>query len=99
MALGAEVQSHIPPSVVPNPRRCALHDDWPGVYPLRKNFDLRTQLTRFTGARHKFREVEGEGVFQVPVGPVHAGIIEPGHFLLSLAAAAFSARTMPVWAV
>ena len=29
--------------------------------------------------------VEGEGVFQVPVGPVHAGIIEPGHFLFSVA--------------
>jgi len=69
----------------PNPRRCALHDDWPEVYPLRKDFDLHTQLPPFTGARHKFREVEGEGVFQVPVGPVHAGIIEPGHFLFSVA--------------
>jgi Ni,Fe-hydrogenase III large subunit/Ni,Fe-hydrogenase III component G len=69
----------------PNPRRCVLHDDWPEVYPLRKDFDLRTQLPPFTGPRHKFREVEGEGVFQVPVGPVHAGIIEPGHFLFSVA--------------
>ena len=69
----------------PNPRRCALHDDWPEVYPLRKDFDLRTQLGEFKGERHKFRPVEGEGVFQVPVGPVHAGIIEPGHFLFSVA--------------
>ena len=69
----------------PNPRRCVLHDDWPEVYPLRKDFDLRTKLPPFTGVRHKFREVEGEGVFQVPVGPVHAGIIEPGHFLFSVA--------------
>jgi len=69
----------------PNPRRCALHDDWPEVYPLRKDFDLHTKLPAFTGERHKFREVEGEGVFQVPVGPVHAGIIEPGHFLFSVA--------------
>jgi len=69
----------------PNPRRCALHDDWPEVHPLRKDFDMRTQLPPFTGARHKFREVEGEGVFQVPVGPVHAGVIEPGHFLFSVA--------------
>lgn len=69
----------------PNPRRCALHDDWPEVYPLRKDFDLRAQLPPFSGVRHKFREVEGEGVFQVPVGPVHAGIIEPGHFLFSVA--------------
>ena len=42
-------------------------------------------LPPFTGERHKFRQVEGEGVFQVPVGPVHAGIIEPGHFLFSVA--------------
>src|ERR1039457_1266014 len=69
----------------PNPRRCALHDDWPEVHPLRKDFDLRTQLPPFQGERHKFRPVEGEGVFQVPVGPVHAGIIEPGHFLFSVA--------------
>jgi Ni,Fe-hydrogenase III large subunit/Ni,Fe-hydrogenase III component G len=69
----------------PNPRRCALHDDWPEVYPLRKDFDLRTVLPPFQGDRHKFRKVEGEGVFQVPVGPVHAGIIEPGHFLFSVA--------------
>jgi Ni,Fe-hydrogenase III large subunit/Ni,Fe-hydrogenase III component G len=69
----------------PNPRRCALHDDWPEVFPLRKDFDLRAQLPPFTGERHKFRPVEGEGVFQVPVGPVHAGIIEPGHFLFSVA--------------
>ena len=69
----------------PNPRRCALHDDWPEVFPLRKDFDLKTVLPPFAGERHKFREVEGEGVFHVPVGPVHAGIIEPGHFLFSVA--------------
>jgi len=69
----------------PNPRRCALHDDWPEVYPLRKDFALNSALPPFSGERHKFREVEGEGVFQVPVGPVHAGIIEPGHFLFSVA--------------
>ncbi len=69
----------------PNPRRCALHDDWPEVYPLRKDFDLKTLLPPFQGERHKIRVVEGEGVFQVPVGPVHAGIIEPGHFRFSVA--------------
>ena len=69
----------------PNPRRCALHDDWPDVHPMRKDFDLHTKLPPFSGTRHKFREVEGEGVFHIPVGPVHAGIIEPGHFLFSVA--------------
>jgi Ni,Fe-hydrogenase III large subunit/Ni,Fe-hydrogenase III component G len=69
----------------PNGRRCALHDNWPDVHPLRKDFDLRATLPPFQGPRHNFRVVEGEGVFQVPVGPVHAGIIEPGHFLFSVA--------------
>jgi Ni,Fe-hydrogenase III large subunit len=34
----------------------------------------------FASAPYEFLPVEGEGVHQVPVGPVHAGIIEPGHF-------------------
>lgn len=33
---------------------------------------------------YKFFHVEGKGVFQVPVGPIHAGIIEPGHFRISV---------------
>ena len=39
----------------------------------------------WTGNFHPFRPVTGEGVFQVPVGPVHAGIIEPGHFRFGVA--------------
>src|SRR3990170_897486 len=31
-------------------------------------------------AAYDFLPVEGEGLHQIPVGPVHAGIIEPGHF-------------------
>jgi Ni,Fe-hydrogenase III large subunit len=27
-----------------------------------------------------FAQVEGDGVYEIPVGPVHAGVIEPGHF-------------------
>jgi Ni,Fe-hydrogenase III large subunit len=33
-----------------------------------------------SGRSHPFFRVEGEGVHEVAVGPVHAGIIEPGHF-------------------
>ncbi len=29
---------------------------------------------------YDFLPVEGESIHQIPVGPVHAGIIEPGHF-------------------
>ncbi len=69
----------------PNPRRVALHDNWPDVYPLREDFPIDTILPRFEGEQHVYRPTLGEGVFQIPVGPVHAGIIEPGHFNFAVA--------------
>ncbi|MDD2876881.1 MAG: NADH-quinone oxidoreductase subunit C [Acidiphilium sp.] len=33
---------------------------------------------------YPFKPVTGEGVHQIPVGPVHAGTIEPGHFRFSV---------------
>ena len=69
----------------PNPRRVAMHDNWPDVHPLRKDFPLETVLPPFEGERHIYRPALGEGVFQVPVGPVHAGTIEPGHFNFAVA--------------
>jgi len=70
----------------PNPGRVALHDDWPeGVFALRKDFADDTAVARAAGDFHPFRPVSGEGVFQVPVGPVHAGVIEPGHFRFGVA--------------
>jgi Ni,Fe-hydrogenase III large subunit len=33
-----------------------------------------------SGSAYAFLPAEGEGLHQIPVGPVHAGIIEPGHF-------------------
>jgi hypothetical protein len=35
-------------------------------------------------ADYPFVRVEGDGVHEIPVGPVHAGIIEPGHFRFSV---------------
>jgi Ni,Fe-hydrogenase III large subunit len=32
---------------------------------------------------YHFLEVEGDGIYEIPVGPIHAGIIEPGHFRFS----------------
>lgn len=69
----------------PNPRRVALHDNWPDVHPLRKDFRIDTVLPPFEGEQHVYRPTLGEGVFQIPVGPVHAGIIEPGHFSFAVA--------------
>ncbi len=70
----------------PNPARVALHDDWPdGAWALRKDFADSSVVPRVEGTFHPFRPVTGEGVFHVPVGPVHAGIIEPGLFRFGVA--------------
>ena len=40
----------------------------------------RAPAARRDPAAYEFLTVTGEGLHQIPVGPVHAGIIEPGHF-------------------
>jgi len=68
----------------PDPRTLVLHDGWPkGLYPLRKSFDGRQRPAAEPAEEFPHLRVEGEGVFEVPVGPIHAGIIEPGHFRFS----------------
>ena len=70
----------------PNQNRVALHDDWPdGAWALRKDFDSSESVPRAGGQFRPYRPVTGEGVFHLPVGPVHAGIIEPGHFRFGVA--------------
>src|SRR5207244_8322728 len=38
------------------------------------------QPAALTRPAYPFLPAEGESLHQIPVGPVHAGIIEPGHF-------------------
>jgi Ni,Fe-hydrogenase III large subunit/Ni,Fe-hydrogenase III component G len=67
----------------PLPRRLVRHAHWPaGWYPMRHNAGPPPPFTE-TDA-YPFLEVEGDGVYEIPVGPVHAGIIEPGHFRFSV---------------
>ncbi|MBI1975984.1 MAG: NADH-quinone oxidoreductase subunit C [Candidatus Omnitrophica bacterium] len=47
--------------------------------------DPRRLVLHGKEGEYSFDRVEGEGVFEIPVGPVHAGIIEPGHFRFSSA--------------
>jgi Ni,Fe-hydrogenase III large subunit/Ni,Fe-hydrogenase III component G len=51
-------------------------------------FPLRRDFTRSAAANsdeaYPFVKVEGDGVHEIPVGPIHAGIIEPGHFRFSV---------------
>ncbi len=65
-------------------RKWLRHGAWPGgVFPLRKGQALGAAFE--PGADHyPFVRVEGEGVHEIPVGPVHAGTIEPGHFRFSI---------------
>jgi Ni,Fe-hydrogenase III large subunit len=63
------------PLVSADPRRWLDHGRW----------GLRAPLGRQeSGASvpdaYAFRQAEGPPMHQIPVGPVHAGIIEPGHF-------------------
>ncbi|HNV03419.1 MAG TPA: NADH-quinone oxidoreductase subunit C [Vicinamibacterales bacterium] len=69
----------------PDPRRLVHHENVPpGTWPLRKDFPWDAKLP-WAAEPHPLATVEGEGVFQVPVGPIHAGVIEPGHFRFSVA--------------
>lgn len=67
------------------PSHWLLHDNWPEkTYPLRKDFEWNAHPQK-TDTPNQFGVVGGEGIFEIPVGPVHAGIIEPGHFRFSMA--------------
>lgn len=70
----------VTPSGHPDTRPWIKFEDWPeDVFPLRKSFDGTKRLPRVKG-EYRWARAEGEGVYEIPVGPVHAGIIEPGHF-------------------
>ncbi|HEV3483624.1 MAG TPA: NADH-quinone oxidoreductase subunit C [Candidatus Acidoferrales bacterium] len=72
---GIEILGH------PDPRPLVLHDNWPdGVYPMIDRVDDVPWSKR----EYRCLQVQGEGIAEVAVGPVHAGIIEPGHFRFSV---------------
>ena len=67
----------------PDNRRWTRHQAWPeDRYPLRDDFPRSGHSPGRAPAdsAYPFVPVAGTGVTQIPVGPVHAGIIEPGHF-------------------
>jgi formate hydrogenlyase subunit 5 len=69
-------------------RRLFLHEPYPvDFHPLLKSFknrEIKTREGEEITEGYQFKKVEGEGVYEIPVGPVHAGIIEPGHFRFSV---------------
>ena len=67
----------------PDTRRWIRHQAWQkGEHPLRAGFPVQGNPPERTpaDADYPFPPIQGSGVYEIPVGPVHAGIIEPGHF-------------------
>jgi Ni,Fe-hydrogenase III large subunit len=74
----------IVPENHPLPRRLVRHHHWPrGWYPMRDDAGPAPAFGDPEGP-FPFVTVEGPGVYEIPVGPVHAGLIEPGHFRFSV---------------
>jgi len=67
----------------PRPRRLVRHAHWPqDWHPMRQDAGPAPEFEPTGG--FPFVTVEGTGVYEIPVGPVHAGLIEPGHFRFSV---------------
>jgi Ni,Fe-hydrogenase III large subunit len=64
------------PFGAPDTRPWLDHGAWGVWAPL----GVKARAPRRNPAAYDFLAVAGEGLHQIPVGPVHAGIIEPGHF-------------------
>lgn len=67
----------------PDARRWTRHQAWKDTeFPLRRDFPAAGRPPQETPAdcQYNFLLAQGSGVYEIPVGPVHAGIIEPGHF-------------------
>jgi Ni,Fe-hydrogenase III large subunit/Ni,Fe-hydrogenase III component G len=74
----------IHPDGHPQPRHLVRHRHWPqGWYPMRHDAGPPPPFGQ-TDVPFPFVNVEGAGVYEIPVGPVHAGLIEPGHFRFSV---------------
>lgn len=68
----------------PRPHRLVRHGHWPrGWYPMLRASATVPEFEPDTES-FPFVEVEGPGVYEIAVGPIHAGIIEPGHFRFSV---------------
>jgi len=63
------------PVAGPDPRPWLDHGRWPVFHPLGSAAARTEPLSPYL-----FLLAKGESLHQIPVGPVHAGIIEPGHF-------------------
>jgi Ni,Fe-hydrogenase III large subunit len=68
------------PENAPDQRPWLDHGRWGARAPLGARIPAPDTRAPGMGEPYRFLSVEGESLHQIPVGPVHAGIIEPGHF-------------------
>jgi Ni,Fe-hydrogenase III large subunit len=59
----------------PDSRPWLDHSRWSARFPLGERLDALPKTEPY-----RYLQAQGDGLHQIPVGPVHAGIIEPGHF-------------------
>lgn len=83
----------------PQPARLVKHAHWPDDYhPLRHDANA-TPGTLVDDSDYPFVEVQGDAIYEIGVGPVHAGIIEPGHFRFSAVGESIIAMKARLWFV
>ncbi|HVB50404.1 MAG TPA: NADH-quinone oxidoreductase subunit C [Acidimicrobiales bacterium] len=78
-------------------RPLVRHSHWPEYwYPMRRDAGP-TPAIPHDGVPYPFIEVQGAGVYEMPVGPVHAALIEPGHFRFSVVGETILKMTARLW--
>jgi len=83
----------------PFARPLVRHQHWPeDWHPMRRGAGPMPPH-RSDAAPYPFIEVQGAGVYEIPVGPVHAGLIEPGHFRFSVVGETILKMTARLWYV
>jgi Ni,Fe-hydrogenase III large subunit/Ni,Fe-hydrogenase III component G len=80
----------------PAPKRLVRHAHWPADWHPMLH-DAGPPPAFPDGAGYPFTEVHGPGVYEIPVGPVHAGLIEPGHFRFSVVGETIIKMTARLW--
>lgn len=89
----------IVPDDHPLPRRLVRHFHWPrGWYPMLADAGEPPAFGDQDGP-YPFRTVDGPGVYEIPAGPVHAGMIEPGHFRFSVVGETILKLKVRLWFV
>jgi Ni,Fe-hydrogenase III large subunit/Ni,Fe-hydrogenase III component G len=80
----------------PQPHRLTRHHNWPtGYHPMRSDADPSPVFD--ANYPFPFVEIEGDGVYEIPVGPIHAGLIEPGHFRFTVVGESILQMRFRLW--